>query len=85
MMTPADTDRRVAVSPLINTKRLRGKRLSVLRQEIMKRTTMMCRCKFDSSNMKHMRDFPQDKGTDIFIFSDDMKHSGLSIVYSASC
>ena len=45
--------------PLISTKRLQGKILSVLGQEIMRRTITTCRCKFDSSNKKQMRDFSQ--------------------------
>ena len=47
--------------PLINTKRLRGNILSVLWLEEMNRTTRMFRCKFDSSNIKQMRDFLKDR------------------------
>ena len=43
--------------PRISMKELQGKTLSVLWQETTRRTTVMCRCKFDSSNKKHMRDF----------------------------
>ena len=45
---------------LIDTKRLRGKILSVLWQGILKRTTLIYRCKFDSSNKKQMCDFLND-------------------------
>ena len=45
---------------LIDTKRLRGKILSVLWQGILKGTALMNRCKFDSSNKKQMRDFRKD-------------------------
>ena len=48
--------------PLINMKRLRGKILSVLWQEITKNTITTCRCKFGNSNTKQMRDFSTDKG-----------------------
>ena len=48
--------------PLINMKRLRGKILSVLWQEIVRRTTEMRRCKFDSSDRKQVRDFLNDRG-----------------------
>ena len=39
-----------------------GQTMSVLGQEIMKRTITMCKYKFDSSNMKQMRDFLKDRG-----------------------
>ena len=45
---------------LIDTKRLRGKILSVLWQWILKGTALMNRCKFDSSNKKQMLDFLKD-------------------------
>ena len=47
--------------PLINTKRLRGKILSVLWQEVVRRTILMCKSKFDNSNEKQMRDFLKDR------------------------
>ena len=43
--------------PLINLKRLRGTILSVLWQEIMKRTIIMCKHTFDSWNKRQTRDF----------------------------
>ena len=43
--------------PLIDMKRLRGKTLSLLWQDVAKRTITTWRCKFDSLNMKQMRDF----------------------------
>ena len=47
---------------LIKKKRLRSRIWSVIWQEIVIRTILMHTCKFDSSNMKQMRDFPEDKG-----------------------
>ena len=47
--------------PHISTKRLRGKTLSIFRQDIAKHTTATCRRRFGNSNMKQMRDFPKDK------------------------
>ena len=45
--------------PVINTKRLRGRTLSIFWQEIVKCTITTCRCKFESSIKKQMRDFSQ--------------------------
>ena len=41
---------------------LRGKILSVLWQETVKRTFRTCRCMFDGLNVKQMRDFPNGRG-----------------------
>ena len=61
--------------PLINTKRLRGKILSVLWQETNKRTNLMCRCKFDSSNNKQMCDLFKDGGNCQLVFFSEGKSS----------
>ena len=47
--------------PVINTKRLRGKTLSIFWQEIAKCTITTCSCKFESSSKKQMRDFLKDQ------------------------
>ena len=47
--------------PLTNLNRLGGRTLSILSKQTM-RTMKACRCKFDNSNIKQMRDFPKDKG-----------------------
>ena len=47
---------------LINTNSLRSRILSVLWHEMMRRTIMVCRCKFDISNMKQTRDLLTDRG-----------------------
>ena len=44
---------------LISMKRLHGKIMSVRWQEIVTRPIIMCKCKFDSSNKIHTRDFPR--------------------------
>ena len=48
--------------PIINMKRPRGKTFSILWREIAQYTSAKCRCKFGNSNMKQVRDFPNDKG-----------------------
>ena len=48
--------------PLINTKLLRGNILSVLWQEMVRRTVILYTNKFDSSKKKQMRDFLEDRG-----------------------
>ena len=48
--------------PLINTKRLQGKILSVLWQEKLKRITILCRCKLDSWNEEEKHHFLKDCG-----------------------
>ena len=56
--------------PLLNMKRLRGKILSVLWQEIVRRTAIMCRCKIGSnSKKKQMRECLKDRGNWISIFA----------------
>ena len=47
-------------------KRLRGKLLAALRSGIATYTITTCRCKFDSLNMKQMRDLLKDKGDWVF-------------------
>ena len=48
--------------PLMNTRRLRRKTVSILWQTIANHTITTCRYKFDSSNKKQLRDFRKHRG-----------------------
>ena len=47
-------------------------------QEIMRRTIILCRCKFDSSNKKQMRSFSENRGTCDVDFSGSKSSSWRS-------
>ena len=63
----------------ISAKWLQNKILSVLCPQIMKYTTTMCRYKFDSSNMKQMRDFVEDKGNCYLALRKEIKLLKISV------